>query len=183
MKKLIRLLRQTRGFTLLELIISFAVLAVLGVIAALIVQAGGRTYSGISADINLQYESQTAMSQILEYTIDCNGKVGILKDGMFTYDELYIYNEKPDKSYSAYKIAVDPQTRELSLYEGDNVPPDTDFSQAQPQLMSSYLDTFTVDFASDGKALVLTLSYKLGSKTYTATQTVKFRNVVDSFAA
>ena len=182
MTKRIRIFKRMKGFTLLELIISFAILAILGVIAALIVQMGGRTYTGISADINLQYESQTAMSQLLEYVIDCNGKVGIKKDPMFTNDELYIYNKNPDQSYSAYKFAVDGTSKELYLFEGANVPPNTDFSQAQPQLMSSYVNGFSANLSADGKSIVLTLSYELGRKTYTGTQTVKFRNNVENIS-
>jgi prepilin-type N-terminal cleavage/methylation domain-containing protein len=171
-----------KGFTLLELVISFGILAVLAVIAALIVQTGGRTYGGISADINLQYESQTAMSQIMEYVIDCNGTVGIIKDPMFTYDELYVYNKNADQSYSSCKIAVSTPSNELYLSQGSVAPPDTDFSQAQPQLMSRYLEGFTADFGADGKSVVMTISYKLGSKTYSAEQTVNFRNEVSHFS-
>ena len=182
MAERIRTLKRMKGFTLLELIISFSILAVLAVIVALIVQTGGRTYSGISADINLQYESQTTMSQLLEYVIDCNDSIRIRKDALFACDELYVYNKNEDDSYTSYKFAVDAESGELFLYQGTVTPPNTDFGESQPQLMSSYVQGFTAEIISEGKAIVLTLTYKLGSKTYTGTQTVNFRNEVKSVA-
>jgi prepilin-type N-terminal cleavage/methylation domain-containing protein len=67
MKKLIR---NNRGFTLVELLVTFGILAVVMVMVGVIIGMSSGTYKNISDDLNLQYESQLAMSQIQEYVID-----------------------------------------------------------------------------------------------------------------
>lgn len=172
-----------RGFTLVELIISFAILAVVALIAALIVRAGGRTYSGISTDINLQYESQLAMSQIQDYVIDCNAYIAADSSG------LYVFNRIDDVHYEAFKIARSSTTDELYLYNKTiNAVFDPtnagNFAFGDSQLMSSYVIHFAAavdtdaDSSTDAVSVKVTIDYGAGSKEFTGTQTIALRNTV-----
>jgi prepilin-type N-terminal cleavage/methylation domain-containing protein len=178
MSRLLRILKRDEGFTLVELIVSFAILAVIMLMTALIIRTTGNTYGAISQDINLQYESQTVLSQLQEYVIDCNCDIGVRDDPAGVSDELYVYNVT-DGVNKAYKFAVSGASDELVLYAGSNAPGDFVFSGA-PQTMSSYVTGFTADISEDGKSVTLTISYELGKKTYTGKQTISFRNKVSN---
>lgn len=171
------------GFTMLELMLSFAVLAVVSVVLALIIRSSAGTYSGISGDINLQYESQTAMSQIEEYVMDCSMAVAATSDG----GTLYIFNRLGDARYEAYKIYKPGASDTLYLsrkeFEGG-------FSASDPGLfifgpgepLSEYVRQFYASVSSDVRSVTVTLVYGMSGKSYTGKQTVALRNTVDNLS-
>ena len=63
--------KNNRGFTLVELIVSTAILGIIAVAASAFMVTGTRTYSSLNYTVRLQYEAQLAMAQLQEYTIDC----------------------------------------------------------------------------------------------------------------
>ena len=83
---MMKLRKNNRGFTLVELIVSTAILGIIAVAAGAFMVAGTRTYSSLNYTVRLQYEAQLAMAQLQEYTIDCTE--GIAWDASET--KLYI---------------------------------------------------------------------------------------------
>lgn len=176
MRHLMRL--KNKGFTLVELMVSIAVLGIVMSIIGLIINTSANTYGGITTDINLQYESQTAMSQLQEYILDCNGAIGIKKDPLNLKNELYIYHKNDDNSYNAYKFAVSPTSNVLLFYMNNNAPGNSNFDNTAPQPLSNFVQGFTADMSLNGRSIVITLIYKQGSRSYTGSQTITCRNTV-----
>jgi prepilin-type N-terminal cleavage/methylation domain-containing protein len=172
------------GFTLLELMVSFAILAIVSVMVAFIIQVSAKTYSGISNDINLQYESQTAMSQIQDYVLDCNTAVAVSSDS----GTLYIFNKVDDTRCEAYQFFKKVASDELYLSSKEIT---GGFSKADPgnftfgpgELMSSYVKQFSAAVSTDVKSVSITITYGVGGKTYIGRQTIALRNAVDDISS
>ena len=64
--------KDKRGYTLVELIISMAILAIVGGAITLLMQSGSRSYSNTKAELDLQMESQTLMAQLNTMIMESN---------------------------------------------------------------------------------------------------------------
>lgn len=186
MNKIRKAITGNHGYTLVELIVSFSILAIVSVMIALIIQTSSNTYGGISNDINLQYESQTAMGQIQDRVIDCSSFAAVTSDK----GALYIFSQTDPTHYSAYKFAKSGTSNELLLYYKKNVPGSAEpsdpgiFGFTENQVLSSYVTGFTAEPLDDNvtgeemTAVTVTIHYSLGSRSYIGTQTIAFRNHV-----
>lgn len=185
----VKKLRCNKGFTLVELVAAFAILAVVMLSVGYAIGTGSRTYGRIAADINLQYESQLAMSQLQEYIIDCNTCVGVSPGG----GSLYIVN-KTDASYEAFKFARNPDGDELFFYKAamdafDPAAPDFSAAVFDPgQPMSGFVKSFSaaVSNAPDTLAagsVIITIHFGTGGETYVGCQTFALRNPVPNISS
>jgi prepilin-type N-terminal cleavage/methylation domain-containing protein len=77
-----------KGFTLIELIVSFAILAVVSTSLVALVSQSMEYYRRVSSTATLQYESQIVMTQIRERSINCNGAIRFVNAD----NTLYILN-------------------------------------------------------------------------------------------
>ena len=59
--------KDNRGVTLVELLISFAILGIVSAVIAGFITTSSNTYSTLTTEVNLQYESQMAMNQLQGY--------------------------------------------------------------------------------------------------------------------
>ena len=64
--------KDKRGYTLVELIISMAILAIVGGAITLLMQSGTRSYSNTKAELDLQMESQKVMEQLSTMIMESN---------------------------------------------------------------------------------------------------------------
>ncbi len=96
------MMKNNKGFTLVELIISTAISSVVILSATILMTAGARTYSSIYYTSNLQYNSQIVTTQLKERVLDCNG--GIVWDEKS--DTLSVVNINSDgtKTMHCYKL-------------------------------------------------------------------------------
>ena len=167
--------QNNKGFTLVELLITLGILSIVMVMVGAIIGMSSGTYKNISNDLNLQYESQLAMSQIQEYVIDCNAYVASVDDAV--NDTLYLYNARTDGEdtvYDGYKFALDGNT--MMLYTNYNLTETTFSGFTNEQPMSRNVTNFTAEL--NGNSVKVTLEYELGRETYMGVQTIAFRNPV-----
>lgn len=168
-----------KGFTLVEMVVAFAILAIVMLTVTLVISTSSNTYGKIATDINLQYESQMAMSQLQEYVIDCNAYMAAGSDG----NTLYIFN-KTDAHYDAYKFVKKAGADELYFYK--KTIESSTFNTADPgsfafveetgELMSSYVSAFSA--AVSASSVTVTIKYGAGGKTYNGQQTIALRNQI-----
>lgn len=64
--------KNNKGFSLVELIISFALLGVVAIGVFMVMSAGSNMFTSVDRQINVQYKSQTAMSQFQQYFMACS---------------------------------------------------------------------------------------------------------------
>lgn len=82
-----------RGFTLVELIVSMAILGIIAAGAGAFMVAGTRAYSSMNYTVRLQYEAQLVMAQLQERIVDCSA--GVAWDP--AESTLYIVNNGVDE--------------------------------------------------------------------------------------
>lgn len=79
-----------KGFSLVELLVSFAILGVVSVLIGIIMTSGSRMFASNRARLSLQYKSQVISSQIHTYIQNCNGGLAVDSNG-----DLYIAQKTP----------------------------------------------------------------------------------------
>ena len=162
--------KNNRGFTLVELIVSTAILGIVALAASAFMVAGTKTYSSLNYAVRLQYEAQLAMAQLQEYTVDCTK--GIAWDA--TQMTLYIANEDDDPATNDAIVHVfdyDPDAQTISYGSGSIA---ENLTFPVNALAAEHIKSMSVDLA--GKQANITLEMARGSKTYTATQIIALRN-------
>jgi prepilin-type N-terminal cleavage/methylation domain-containing protein len=68
-------LKSNKGFSLIEMLVSFAIFGILCVALVGFISMSSRTYRRTSDLINLQVEYQIVMTMLNEYIMDCNGSI------------------------------------------------------------------------------------------------------------
>lgn len=183
--------RNNRGFTLLELIISFAILAILVLVVMGFMTAGAGTYRSVSTESTLQYNSQLTLSQMQSSIINCNGgacfDTGTETLYLLNRDEagnytLLSFQRKDDKLYyNSQSVTVGPDGKTLSYYTTE------DSASYQPDYMADGVGGFTVTFetAYDAETKMTyavrtaaSLTLENGGRTFTGTQETALRNSV-----
>ena len=157
-----KLRKNNRGVTLVELIVSTAILAIVAVAASAFMIAGTRTYSSVSYNVRLQYEAQIAMAQLQEYTVDCTD--GIAWDGSM----LYIVN---GNDVHLFKFDSAEQTLSYAkVLKADNL----NESTISYDLAAEHITDMDVEL-NEGQ-VEITLQMQRNTKTYSATQIIAMRN-------
>ena len=162
--------KNNRGFTLVELIVSMAILGIIALAASAFMVAGTKTYSSLNYAVRLQYEAQLAMAYLQEYTVDCTK--GIAWDA--TQKTLYIANEDGDPATTDAIVHVfdyDPYTQTISYGSGSIA---ENLTFPVNAVAAEHVKSMEVVLAD--KQATITLEMARGSKTYTATQIVALRN-------
>lgn len=102
-----KMMKENRGLTLVELVITIAIVAIVIAAATSFMITGSRSFAKGSADSDLQKEAELTVNQIEDMIIDANGADGGLEvndetdaEGNKTKTELVIYHttEEPDES-------------------------------------------------------------------------------------
>jgi len=170
-----KLIKSNKGLTLLELIVSFALLGIVSAAVVGLVSTGAGTYRSVNTEVSLQYESQLTMNQFEEYLVDCNG--GICWDS--TNKTLYAADTDESGTITVYRFQ---QTGDQLYYSSGTVTGST-CTFGDNYLMCSYVDSFGAALSTAKKgsrnlctACTVTLTLQLGSRSYTARQNITMRN-------
>jgi prepilin-type N-terminal cleavage/methylation domain-containing protein len=70
--KIISPAKNNKGFTLVEMMVSIAILGIISVSLMTLVTSSMEYYRQVSNRVNLQYEYQIVMTQLREYSVNCN---------------------------------------------------------------------------------------------------------------
>ncbi|HCT64123.1 MAG TPA: hypothetical protein DIC60_02425 [Lachnospiraceae bacterium] len=166
-----------KGFSLLELIVSFAILGIVSGIIMSMVTTSSNTYKSVTSDVNLQYESQLTMSQLQEYIVDCNGGI------CFDDNKLYLLNTN-GTGYVAHIFRFD-NTDGRMYYAREPVVIDESAGTAtcdvpSGDFMAGYITDFDVQLSATDSltTAVVNITFSVGGGEYTATQTTTLRNDV-----
>lgn len=152
-----------RGFTLVELIVATAILAIVALGASAFMVAGTRTYSSLNYTVRLQYEAQLAMAQLQEYAVDCSK--GMAWDA--SQKKLYIANDA-----DVHVFGYDNTNKTIS-YSTGALAENLTFTVADA-LVAEHVESMDVDVRD--KQVEITLNMARGGKTYSATQVIALRN-------
>lgn len=194
MKK--KLMLNNKGFTLVELIVTIAIIAIVGgIITALVINAQGSYNQGM-AETDLQYEAQLLANQLQDLIIDTTKGIsyeyagtapGGSNAGGLLYDEsgivegttvsgknLYVYGND-----TYYLVEWDTADSRIYYTEYDVT---TQAPSSDRELMAEYVSNFVVDLSDvDTKGTVkFELSFKkeASGREYSTSHKIKLRNKV-----
>lgn len=192
----VRPVKTNKGLTLVELIVTIALMVIVGGAITSFVVVAQRNYNYGVADADLQYEAQLLSNRMQDLMIDTakgisyeyTGELAsgdpseglILDDSLIGSDvsaiitkQLYVYD-----SDKYYKLEWNMDTHEIlySEYKPDN----TETLTAGPELLAEYVTAFSVDLRelASKRTVKYTITFtKEGSgKEYTTTHKIKLRN-------
>lgn len=114
LKKILKKKGDSKGFTLLELIIAVAVLSVIMVMIFSIMSSGSVFFNKSNTMMKVSYSLQETMSQIKETVIDCSKAIKINGSGV---TEFVVVNKTGTDSYMACAYSYDPDAKVLKYGE------------------------------------------------------------------
>lgn len=65
-------MKKNQGFSLIELVVSLAILAIVGMVLVGFMSIASKTFRSINSEVNLQYESQLTVNQLKDLIVDSN---------------------------------------------------------------------------------------------------------------
>jgi prepilin-type N-terminal cleavage/methylation domain-containing protein len=157
----IKNLKQNRGFSLVELLVSFAIFGVLCVALVGFITMSARSYHRTQAMINLQVEYQIVMKILNEYIIDCDDELEFSSED----SSLTITNRNETHRF---RFDEDAESLFLVLEAGDT------FEDA---LVSRNMTTFTVREVSENLVgVTMGFANPARDRFYEAEQLIALRN-------
>jgi prepilin-type N-terminal cleavage/methylation domain-containing protein len=137
-------IKRNGGFSLIEMIVSVAILGIVAAAAVGFMVSGANSFSSVSGNVNLQVRSQLAMNNIQEKLVDCNYGI-YFDDGL---DTLYIVNFDPSGSVYTADIY---QFRDGAIYYGNHTcslsAGTLTCSSAAPDLLAKGVSSFSADLS------------------------------------
>ena len=155
----------SRGMSLVELVIACAIFVIVSAIMVGLVVSASNTHRNISGEVALQMQSQIVMAQLKEYVIDANNTI-YFDDGTQT---LTIVNKNAAGvaqapfvfNYNSAENMIYLNTYKLADYV-------TSFNVSRT--------TVTTGAVTTVNSVTIALTFERNGKTYTAEQIVALRN-------
>lgn len=189
------MVRNQKGFSLVELIVTMALLAIVSLAIGGFITTGSRSFVNSNREIEVQKEAQLSMNQMVDLIIDVEKGVqfqestasltGSEGTASVTKRELRLYNQKNNKSYllrwygSSDSITSEKENC-IYLVEGTNAGEDdvVDFQfTGEEYLLARYVADFEADISELSERKVgLRMVYTVDNRTYETRETVKIRN-------
>lgn len=185
-----KLIKNHRGLSLIEVIVAFAILSIVSVMLLGFISSGSNTYGNINSEVSIQVESQVLMNQLQDYILDTGSGIvyesGAAYDGG-TYPILYVVNSSDTAgTYSVCGFRFD-KTAE-TLYFGEGTMTDSDISCDIDDLLAEHVSNFGVTFETESgytaehttiynaTAANVTIEITRRGRTYSAEQKIALRN-------
>jgi prepilin-type N-terminal cleavage/methylation domain-containing protein len=176
--------KDNRGLSLVELLVSVAILSVVLIMAFGFVIVSTNQYHKGNRDANLSNETQLLVARLEDLLLNA-GYVTVDASGSTTADELSVYEYVSDKEYRFTHIYPDSTDKKL-YYQVSRYKQKADgsweWTDDAPEVVSDYVDGFTVDLGNltVDRSVSVTLDMVLKEKSYTTKNTFIFRNKVVS---
>ena len=183
--------KENQGYTLVELIVTIAILALVGIGIGTIVSQALKNYRISSAQVNLQQESQLVGNQLMSLVIDANDGVSVESGKL----NIYNYNALDDmrsKTVIAYNDADGTLTYtryEATGEEGGWLPVEGETEECLAEYVTGFsvvlLDEMGARLITTGdhgdskvRQVAMHILYELNGESYDFDQTVTLRNRV-----
>ena len=189
-----------KGFTLVEIIVSLAIMSIVAGAVGAFVIAGNNSYMRGNRELTLQEEAQLTANQLIDLIIDVERGINfqttigsavdeeghIVADNvpaaeliLRNNDNVYMVRWQGENAGAEYAAA-----NRLYLYEAANVKDADgkitawgDPSTAAPSLMAEYVTAFNIDLTDlDKRKVKLEMKFSYQDKTYDISETIKLRN-------
>ena len=179
-----------KGFTLVELIVSIAIFAIVGVAIAAFFSMSMRQYKGNSNEVNVQTESQMTWKRLESNILITNAGIWTPNDSQI---DLYRYSKGAAHEYTMTSIYYDNSGSSHNIYYQDYYLDDSNewVKDGDSQVFASLVTSFKIElFDAEGKKITdsslakkpakakATINYEANERKYDAENTVAIRNSV-----
>ncbi len=179
-----------KGFTLVELIVSIAIFAIVGVAIAAFFSMSMRQYKANSNEVNVQTESQMTWKRLESNILITNAGIWTPNDSQI---DLYRYSKSAAHEYTMTSIYYDNSGSSHNIYYQDYYLDDNNewVVDGDSQVFASLVTSFKIElFDKDGKKITdssllkkparakATINYEANERKYDAENTVAIRNSV-----
>lgn len=192
-----------KGFTLVEIIVSLAIMTIVAGAVGAFVIAGNNSYMRGNKELTLQEEAQLTANQLIDLIIDVERGIdfrtttgqAVDVEGNTVADNVPVSELLLRNNDNVYMVRWQGQTagaeyasaNQLYLYEAANTKDadgkitawgdPSDPSQATPSLMAEYVTAFNIDLTDLEKRKVkLEMTFVYQDKSYNVSETIKLRN-------
>lgn len=164
--------KRKKGFSLIELIVSFAILAMIALSVSIMMSAGTNSFLRVNKRITLSYV-QHSLKQIEEYITDCNG---ICQEDGNTYITKVV-NSGGEQKLMLYTLSFDEENNTLSLTESTIL--EGVVSEGVTQPISDKVSAFDLELKRKSDDTLtgasITMTAKIDNSTYTKKKIYTFR--------
>ncbi len=179
-----------KGFTLVELIVSIAIFAIVGVAIAAFFSMSMRQYKSNTNEVNVQTESQMTWKRLESNILITNAGIWTPNDSQI---DLYRYSKGAAHEYTMTSIYYDNSGSSHNIYYQDYFLDDSNewVMDGESQVFASLVTGFKIElFDADGKKITdssllkkparakATINYEANERKYDAENTVAIRNSV-----
>lgn len=186
--------KNQKGFTLVELIIAIAILAIVTLAVCGFIVVGSRSYTSANTDIMLQQEAQLALNQISDVIIDTtdsisygNGTELVLKDSEFSSEPdekiLVVVNKKgSNNDNDSYRFEWSKDSETIYFNTSDTVIDDTNpkpvFDDTNRAILAQHVKELHIDISQfeENRVVMISMTFRNGNKEYTTSNNVTVRN-------
>lgn len=195
MKKMNNIKMNNKGFSLVELIIAIAILAVVSGIILTFMTTSSNIFKRNSSDVDIQTEAQMVANSITDLVIDCEKNViNITVDlsdvpggasGTKTYDQANSFEVGNDKSryFIFYEDSVDKLFYVESTHNGTKW---TDYDGKTAEVLGQNITNFSYDLSglkTKKRLMTFSLTYEVSGRSYTGNYKVHMRNTLKDDAS
>lgn len=157
------------GFTLVELIVCFAILSVVALCVSVMMNAGTNLFVRVSKSISLSNKTQIALTQMKEYFIDCNAVLVDDNNG------IYVASKNNNDGYDVYHLEYSSEDKTVNIsectVEADKI------DEGDSQKFASDISNFEISFDDElqPKLANVNISAQIGNTTYSKNQSFYMR--------
>ena len=166
-----------KGFTLVEIIVSLAIMTIVASAVGAFMVAGNNSYMRGNKELTLQEEAQLTANQIIDMIIDVEKDIQFTDNG--TTSELFLENEKNSYLLQWRKGSGASDPGRVYFHESDNtLDVDGNLVWSTESLLAEYVTKFDVDLSGvrSDRTVILRMDFSYQDKSYSINETIRLRN-------
>jgi type II secretory pathway pseudopilin PulG len=170
-----RLVKNNDGITMVELIITLGITAIVLTMIAIVISTAAKSFRHTTNNTNLQKEAQVTLNQLGTILMEA----GSITNGTAVSPDIkYLIQGSGDSSCYAIYLKADEDRLYLipadDITIADSINPTEDEDTEYQYLLAEYVDSFSIETGTNSANIVI--KFVLGASDYTVNKRITMRN-------